>query len=153
MSDNLPPTWNTFSNWAEEAWKARRAGGQRNEEDVVEPIKSTGNGGIGMERMEAGEPQRRVSKWLEEGQSLLAPLEALFAENEQLRARADASEQECEKLRQEAAGIQRERDELFAELSKVMTEILHPVNEIVQKIRGKQGKSPFKREAPPSQEA
>ncbi|MBI4591700.1 MAG: hypothetical protein HY725_22970 [Candidatus Rokubacteria bacterium] len=96
--------------------------------------------------IEAVEARQRLSKWLEEGQSLFSQLEGVIDESGRLRARAEASEQECEKLRHEITEIQRERDDLLADLSKVMTEILHPMNQIVQKIRGKPGKSPFQRE-------
>lgn len=99
-----------------------------------------------MEEIVAVELQQRMAKWVEEGQSLFSLLQGIFGENERLRALVRTKEQECEKLRQEQGEILKERDELMGDLSKVLTEILHPMNEMVQKVRGKTGKSPFRRE-------
>jgi hypothetical protein len=86
-------------------------------------------------------------KWIEEGQSLLGSLPALLEETERVRTRAAAVEQECERLRQENATLRKEQEEIVGAFGQLMAEMLRPMNEMMQKLRGTQKKSPFEREA------
>jgi len=88
--------------------------------------------------------------WFEDGQQLFRLFDGLLGESEQLRARAEASEHECEKLRQENQAIRAERDEIVGDLGRLLTELLQPMNAMVQKIRGAPKKSPFERESNPA---
>ena len=81
-----------------------------------------------MEGIEAAETRQRLTKWIQEGQSLFGLFQGVLEENEQLKARVGTSEQECERLRQENAGLQREREEFVASIGKLMAEILRPLD-------------------------
>lgn len=99
-----------------------------------------------MEGARDAENQQRVIKWFEEGQSLIAQLRGALEETEHLRARVKAIEQECERLRQENVALEKEREEIIGTFGRLMAETLRPMNEIMEKIRGAQRKSPFERE-------
>jgi hypothetical protein len=98
-----------------------------------------------MEGITATETRQRVIKWIEEGQYLVGLVQGLLEENGQLGAGARVLEQECEMLRLENGRLQREREEIVGAFSKLMTELLRPMDEMMQKLRGMQ-KSPFERE-------
>jgi uncharacterized coiled-coil DUF342 family protein len=109
---------------------------------------------MNMESVETVETRQRVAKWLEEGQQIVNLLPALHEERGRLRARAEAAEREAERLRQELAGVRGEnqayrveRDEIGEALTKLMNEMLASVNEVVQRFRAPQRKSPFERDA------
>ena len=102
-----------------------------------------------MDTTRTAETRQRILKWIEEGQSLLSLLPGLLEDTERVHAQVAAAEQECERLRQENAGLRKEQDEIVGAFGKLMAEMLRPMNEMMQKIRGTQStpkKSPFERE-------
>ena len=99
-----------------------------------------------METIEAAETRQRLIKWIEQGQSLLGQLPRLLEETERLQAGAKEVEKECERLHQENAGLRKEQEEIVGAFGKLLTEMLRPMNEMMQKLRGTQRKSPFERE-------
>lgn len=98
-----------------------------------------------MEGRAISDSSQRFIKWMEEGRSLAGMLQGLLEESEQVRAKLTEVEQECKRLRQENSDLQREREETVEAFAKLMGEMLRPMNELMQKIRGAQGKSPFER--------
>jgi chromosome segregation ATPase len=99
------------------------------------------------------ERRAKVQKWIEDGQYLIGLIPALVEENERLRTSLDSSEKEFERLRQEVALLRgeseqyrNEREDVADALNKFMNEMLQLVNEVAQKFRTPQRKSPFERE-------
>ncbi|MBI4609176.1 MAG: hypothetical protein HY726_09215 [Candidatus Rokubacteria bacterium] len=92
----------------------------------------------------------RVQGLLQESQSLVSLIHGLLEQNEQLRARVEATEQECERLRLESTTIRSERDDIIGAFGKLLGEMLQPMNEMMQKIRGMQRRSPFERDRRPA---
>lgn len=93
--------------------------------------------------------RQRILKWIEEGRSLLSLLPGPLEETERVQARTAALEQDCERLRQENASLRKEQEEIVAGFGKLMAEMLRPMNEMMQKLRGTQTtqkKNPFERE-------
>jgi uncharacterized coiled-coil DUF342 family protein len=74
------------------------------------------------------EVRQRMTRWAEEGQSVLRSLPGILAENDRLRARAEAAEQECERLRQEIS-------EVGEGLRRILNESLQPLSETLQRLR------------------
>ncbi len=72
--------------------------------------------------------RQRVIRWAEEGQYLLRQLPGVFSEHERVRARTEAAEQESERLRQEIG-------EIAEAFRKLLNEVLHPMNEALQRLR------------------
>ncbi len=107
-----------------------------------------------METIGAVETRQRLIKWIEEGQSLLGQFPRLLEETERLQAEASGVEKECERLREENAALRKEQEEIVGAFGKLLTEMLRPMNEMMQKLRGTQKKSPFEREqgTPPQNE-
>jgi hypothetical protein len=99
-----------------------------------------------MEGLRGAETRQRVIKWLEEAPNLVGLVGELFDHHDRLKARAEAIEQECEKLRRENSELLSEREEIAEALGRLMGEMVRPMNEIMQKIRGQQRRSPFERE-------
>lgn len=106
-----------------------------------------------METTLTPDARQRVVKWIGEGQNLLTLLPGLLEESERLRGRAETLEQECERLRQENAALRKEQEDLVAAFGKLMAEMLRPMNEMMQKIRGTAKKSPFERESGPGSQS
>jgi hypothetical protein len=106
-----------------------------------------------MDELNASEARHRVERWAEEGQHLLGRvLPALLEQHDRLRARADDAEQANERLRQELTELQRELHTLrvenqlfrkdqteirdvFAKLVDHTSQMLKPMNEILQKLQ------------------
>jgi chromosome segregation ATPase len=106
-----------------------------------------------MEGTGGTETRAKVQKWIEDGQYLIGLIPALVEENERLRTSLDSSEKEFERLRQEVALLRgeseqyrNEREDVADALNKFMNEMLQLVNEVAQKFRTPQRKSPFERE-------
>ena len=96
-----------------------------------------------MENSVATDTRQRVLKWIEEGQALVVQLDGLLHENGQVRARATtAMEQDLKQLRQENARLRKEQEEVVGAFGKLMGEMLRPMNEMMQKIRGTQSQRP-----------
>ena len=87
--------------------------------------------------------RQRVLKWMEESESLASLLQGLLDENEQLRARATAAEPDGTRVRDENAGLRKEQEDTVEAFGKLMGEMLRPMNEMMQKIRGTERKSPW----------
>lgn len=100
-----------------------------------------------MESSASVDTGQRLMKWMEEGRSLASLVHGLLEETDQLRANLTEVEQECKRLRQENSVLQRDREDTVEALGKLMGEMLRPMNEIMQKIRGTQSTSPFERGA------
>ena len=106
-----------------------------------------------MEGVAWTETRAKVQKWIEDGQYLIGLIPALVEENERLRTSLDSSEKEFERLRQEVASLRgeteqyrSEREDVADALNKFMNDMLQLVNEVAQKFRTPQRKSPFERE-------
>jgi chromosome segregation ATPase len=106
-----------------------------------------------MEGVAWTETRAKVQKWIEDGQYLIGLIPALVEENERLRTSLDSSEKEFERLRQEVALLRgeseqyrTEREDVADALNKFMNDMLQLVNEVAQKFRTPQRKSPFERE-------
>lgn len=102
---------------------------------------------IEMEPIGAPDTRQRIMTWIEEGQSLLGSLPARLEETERVRTRAAAVEHECERLRQENTTLRKEQEEIVGAFGQLMAEMVRPMNEMMQKLRGIQKKSPFERDA------
>ena len=99
-----------------------------------------------MESITEAEIRQRVIKWIDEGQFLAGLLRGLLEENERLKTGGKLVEKECERLRQENGELRKDQEELVGGFGKLMAEIVRPMNEMMQKIRGTQKRSPFGRE-------
>ncbi len=99
-----------------------------------------------MEMITEADIRQRVIKWIDEGQFLAGLLRGLLEENEKLKAGVKSVEKECEQLRQENGELRKEQEELVGGIGKLMAELVRPMNELMQKIRGTQKRSPFGRE-------
>jgi uncharacterized coiled-coil DUF342 family protein len=103
--------------------------------------------------MDNGNPEKsreRITRWVQEGASVIALIPPLINSDDQVRVRTEALERECEALRKEAAELRREnqqlrgeRDEIAQAFSKLM-ESAQPMNQIAQKLGLR--KSPFERD-------
>ena len=118
MSDNLIlGAGETFSEWVERVWQARREQGPRSNEDPASGGNGAGERRIDVEGSAPAETleqaiKQRAIKWMEEGKFLVGLLQELLDENEQLRARAAALEHDLQPLREEKNEIQHERKEI-----------------------------------------
>lgn len=92
---------------------------------------------------------QRMLKWITEGQALGGLIQGLLDDNERLRESARAAEGECANLRQEMTELRKEQEEMVGMFGKLMSDMLRPMDEMMQKIRGTQRRSPFDREASP----
>jgi seryl-tRNA synthetase len=113
-----------------------------------------------MDRLPVAETRQRVLNLIEETGSLLGMIPRLLDENEQLRATGEASQKDNERLREEVATLKgelsqfrKERDEIADTFSKVMTEMVDLMNEMIPKLRPgtkppvpATGASPFQKE-------
>ena len=116
MSGNLPPEASeSFSEWAERVWRARREREPRNTDGPAATDNGAGERRTDMKESAAADPRQqaiiqRAIKWMEEGQALVGLLKKLLDENEQLRAMAMALalEPDSERPRPEKDGLQRE---------------------------------------------
>ena len=111
MSDDLIlGAGETFSEWVERVWQARRERGPRSNDDPA-----SGDNGAGetapADTLEQAIKERAI-KWMEEGRFLVGLLQELLDENEQLRARAAALEHDLQRLREQKSEIQHERKEI-----------------------------------------
>lgn len=96
-----------------------------------------------MEMITEADIRQRVIKWIDEGQFLAGRLRGLLEEIERLKAGVTLVEKECERLRQENGELRKEQEELVGGIGKLMAELVRPMNELMQKIRGTQKRSPF----------
>lgn len=92
------------------------------------------------------ETRQRIMKFIQDGQTLFGLLSGLIDENERLKLEAESMGHTCDRLRQENATLRNEQEELVGTFGKLMTDMLRPMNEMMQKIRGPQKPSPFGRE-------
>jgi hypothetical protein len=85
------------------------------------------------------EARQRLTRWIEDGQSVLGVVPWLFDENGRLRAAAEAAEGECARLRHELDAVRAEADFLLderGEIAEVIAEGLNRVmNEALQRLR------------------
>lgn len=141
MSGNVPfAAGESFPDLAERVWHARRQREHRNHADRRTEMEGMGAADIG----------QRVMKLIEEGQSLLGLVPGLLEEAERLKTEATAAGQECERLRQENVMLRKEQEEIVGAFGTLVAEMLRPMNEMMQKIRGTHSKSPLEREASPA---
>ena len=86
-----------------------------------------------------GEARLRITRWIEEGTSVLGVLPGMFEEHERLRAALEATEHESARLRQELLLAQGENDALRREreeIAEVIAESVNPImNEALQRLR------------------
>jgi anti-sigma B factor antagonist len=109
----------TFSEWDESVWQARRERESRNNDGPAAPDSGAAEGRISMKDGAAPDTRKRAIqwieegiKWMEEGRSLLGLLQGLVDEGEQVSASATAVEQDSKPLRQENGELQREPEEI-----------------------------------------
>lgn len=107
----------TFSEWVERVWQARRERGPRSNDGLASGDNGAGERKINEEGSAPAETleqaiKQRAMTWLEEGQFLVGLLQELLDENEQLRARAAALERDVQRLHEEKGEIQPERKEI-----------------------------------------
>jgi seryl-tRNA synthetase len=95
-----------------------------------------------MDRLPVAETRQRVLNLIEETGSLLGMIPRLLDENEQLRTTGETSQKDNERLREEVATLKgelsqfrKERDEIADTFSKVMTEMVDLMNEMIPKLR------------------
>jgi predicted nuclease with TOPRIM domain len=106
-----------------------------------------------MDELNTTEARQRVERWADEGQHLLGRvLPGLLEQHDRLRSRAEEAEQVNERLRQELTELQRELHTLrvenqmfkkdqtevrdvFAKLVEHTSQMLKPMNEILQKLQ------------------
>ncbi len=118
MDGNLPPeAGETFSEWVERVWQARREREPRNIDGPAATEDSAAERRTDMEESTAADPRQqaiiqRAIKWMEEGQALVGLLKKLLDANEQLRARALALEQDLERPPHEKDELQREPEDI-----------------------------------------
>ena len=83
--------------------------------------------------------RRRLTQWIEDGQSVLGVVPRLFEENERLRAAAEAASRECASLRQELEALRAETNFLIderGEIAELIAEGLNKVmNDALQRLR------------------
>lgn len=99
----------TFSEWVERVWQARRERGPRGNDGPASKDNGAGETAPA-ETLEQAIKERAI-KWMEEGQFLVGLLQELLDENEQLRAKAAALEGDVQRLHEEKGEIQPERKE------------------------------------------
>ncbi|MBI2554058.1 MAG: STAS domain-containing protein [Candidatus Rokubacteria bacterium] len=99
----------TFSEWVERVWQARRERGPRGNDGPAS--KDNGAGETAPAATLEQAIKGRAIKWMEEGQFLVGLLQELLDENEQLRAKAAALERDVQRLHEEKGEIQPERKE------------------------------------------
>ncbi|MBI2154960.1 MAG: STAS domain-containing protein [Candidatus Rokubacteria bacterium] len=99
----------TFSEWVERVWQARRERGPRGNDGPAS--KDNGAGETAPAATLEQAIKERAIKWMEEGQFLVGLLQELLDENEQLRAKAAALERDVQRLHEEKGEIQPERKE------------------------------------------
>jgi len=85
------------------------------------------------------EARRRLTRWIEDGQSVLSAVPWLFEENDRLRTAAEASDRECSRLRQELDALRAETNWLIderGEIAELIAEGLNKVmNDALQRLR------------------
>ena len=87
--------------------------------------------------------RRRLTRWIEDGQSVLGVVPWIFEENDRLRAAAEAADRECSRLRQEIEALQAETNFLIderGEIAELIAEGLNKVmNDALQRLRAPLG--------------
>ncbi len=87
----------------------------------------------------------QVTRWIQQGQQVLALLPGLLEQTERGRARAAEVETEVERLRHEVAELRRENQQLRTERDEI-AEAFASVNEIATRVRVTPRRSPFERD-------
>jgi hypothetical protein len=89
--------------------------------------------------------RRRLTRWIEDGQSVLGVVPWVFEENDRLRAAAEAADRECSSLRQELEALRAETNFLIderGEIAELIAEGLNKVmNDALQRLRAPIGGS------------
>jgi hypothetical protein len=93
------------------------------------------------------EARQRLSRWIEDGQSVLTVMPWLFDEHERLRTANEVSERECARLKLELDALRAETDFLISERGEVAEMIAAGLNKVMndalQRLR-----SPFPANVP-----
>ena len=91
------------------------------------------------------EARRRLTRWIEDGQSVLGVVPWVFEENDRLRTAAEATDRECARLRQELEALRQETNFLIderGEIAELIAEGLNRVmNDALQRLRSPLGGS------------
>ena len=91
------------------------------------------------------EARRRLTRWIEDGQSVLGAVPWLFEENDRLRTAVEVSDRECSRLRQELDALRAETNFLIderGEIAELIAEGLNKVmNDALQRLRAPLGGS------------
>jgi chromosome segregation ATPase len=91
------------------------------------------------------EAKDQVTRWVQQGQQILALLPGMLEQNERGRARSAEVEVEIERLRHEVAELRRENQQLRTERDEI-AEAFASVNEIATRVRVTPRRSPFERD-------
>ena len=75
--------------------------------------------------------RRRLTRWIEDGQSVLGVVPWLFEENDRLRAAAEAADRECARLRQELEALRAETNFLIDERGEIAELIAEGLNKVM----------------------
>ena len=87
----------------------------------------------------------QVTRWIEQGQQVLALLPGMLEQTDRGRARAAEVETEIERLRYEVAELRRENQQLRTERDEI-ADAFASMNEIATKVRVTPRRSPFERD-------
>lgn len=103
-----------------------------------------------MEQILVAEARERIDRWIEEGQYLTSRLlPGVLQETERLRSGIEAAEREIEKLKHDINGLRKEitglrnenqyfrtnRAESAESCNKIISQIIHLLNEMSQTLR------------------
>jgi glutathione S-transferase len=84
-----------------------------------------------MDAFAVAEARQRLSRWIEDGQSVLGVMPWLFDEHERLRTANETAERECMRLQRELAALRAETDFLIGERSEVAELIAAGLNKVM----------------------
>ena len=84
-----------------------------------------------MDAFTVDEARQRLTRWIEDGQSVLGVVPWLFEENARLRAANEAVELECARLRQELDALRAETEFLIGERGEIAELIADGLNKVM----------------------